>query len=44
MERGDVLGEVGKTGLATAPHLHYEVLLNGRQVNPDNYMVDDRVH
>lgn len=44
VERGDVLGEVGKTGLATAPHLHYEVVLNGRQVNPDNYMVDDRVH
>ncbi len=44
VERGDVLGEVGKSGLATAPHLHYEVILNDRQVNPDEYMVDDRVH
>ena len=44
VERGDVLGEVGKSGLATAPHLHYEVIVNDRQVNPDEYMVDDRVH
>jgi murein DD-endopeptidase MepM/ murein hydrolase activator NlpD len=44
VERGDVLGEVGKSGLATAPHLHYEVVVNGRQVNPGEYMVDDRVH
>jgi hypothetical protein len=44
VERGDVLGEVGKTGLATAPHLHYEVLLDDRPVDPDRYMLDDRVH
>jgi len=44
IDRGDVLGEVGKTGLATAPHLHYEVLVNDRQVNPGKYMIDDRVH
>ncbi|MBK5096364.1 MAG: M23 family metallopeptidase [Gemmatimonadetes bacterium] len=44
VDRGDVLGEVGKTGLATAPHLHYEVLVNDRQVNPGSYMIDDRVH
>jgi murein DD-endopeptidase MepM/ murein hydrolase activator NlpD len=44
VDRGDVLGEVGRTGLATAPHLHYEVLVNDRQVNPSNYMLDDRVH
>jgi murein DD-endopeptidase MepM/ murein hydrolase activator NlpD len=44
VERGDVLGEVGKSGLATAPHLHYEVLLNDRQVDPDRYMLDTQVH
>jgi murein DD-endopeptidase MepM/ murein hydrolase activator NlpD len=44
VERGDVLGEVGRSGLATAPHLHYEVLVNDRQVNPGSYMIDDRVH
>ena len=42
--RGDLLGEVGKTGLATAPHLHYEVLIEGRQVNPRDYLLDDIVY
>jgi murein DD-endopeptidase MepM/ murein hydrolase activator NlpD len=33
---GDVIGRVGMTGLATAPHLHYELRLNGRPVNYTN--------
>jgi murein DD-endopeptidase MepM/ murein hydrolase activator NlpD len=37
MKRGDVIGTVGDSGLSVAPHLHYEVLLNGQQVNPINY-------
>lgn len=44
VDRGDLLGEVGKTGLATAPHLHYEVLIDGRQVNPREYLLDDIVY
>jgi hypothetical protein len=44
VNRGDLLGEVGKTGLATAPHLHYEVLIDGRQVNPREYLLDDIVY
>jgi murein DD-endopeptidase MepM/ murein hydrolase activator NlpD len=44
VDRGDILGEVGKTGLATAPHLHYEVLIDGRQVNPRQYLLDDIVY
>lgn len=44
VDRGDILGEVGKTGLATAPHLHYEVLIEGRQVNPREYLLDDIVY
>ncbi len=34
VEQGQVIGRVGATGLATAPHLHYEFLRNGAQVNP----------
>ena len=33
----DVIGEVGNTGRSTAPHLHYEVLQNGEQVDPMGY-------
>jgi murein DD-endopeptidase MepM/ murein hydrolase activator NlpD len=32
--QGDVLGYVGSTGLATGPHLHYEIRINNRPVNP----------
>lgn len=39
--RGEVLGLVGNTGLSTAPHLHYEVIRNGRKVNPVNYFFND---
>jgi murein DD-endopeptidase MepM/ murein hydrolase activator NlpD len=41
VERGDVLGEIGRTGLATAPNLHYEVLVDGRPTNPREYLLDD---
>lgn len=35
--RGEVIGTVGNTGLTTAPHLHYEVLINDEAVNPLNF-------
>jgi murein DD-endopeptidase MepM/ murein hydrolase activator NlpD len=34
IKRGDVIGFVGSTGRTTAPHLHYEILLNGQPINP----------
>ncbi len=34
VKRGDVVGYVGSTGRATGAHLHYEVLANGRLLNP----------
>lgn len=42
VERGDVLGEVGRSGLATGPNLHYEVIKDGRPQNPWNYLLGDR--
>ncbi|MCW2242641.1 M23 family metallopeptidase [Azospirillum canadense] len=34
IDQGDVIGYVGTTGRSTGPHLHYEVLKAGQQVNP----------
>lgn len=42
VERGDMIGHIGDTGLALGPHVHYEVLVNGRKVNPRNYILDFR--
>lgn len=41
VQRGDVIGYVGNTGLSVANHLHYEIKLNGENVNPVNYYFED---
>lgn len=41
VKRGDQIGTVGNTGASTAPHVHYEVMKDGKYVNPVNYFFKD---
>jgi len=41
VKRGDYIGTVGNTGKSFVPHLHYEVILNGEQINPINFLFID---
>ena len=40
VHRGDKIGAVGSTGRSTGPHLHYEVHVDGRAVNPLYYILN----
>ncbi len=40
VKRGDVVGLVGSSGLATGPHLHYMVKVNGQTFDPTKYILD----
>ena len=41
VQRGDIIGFVGSTGTSVANHLHYEIKLNGVNVDPVNYFFED---
>lgn len=41
VQRGDIIGFVGNTGTSVANHLHYEIKLNGVNVDPVNYYFED---
>ncbi|NJO03915.1 MAG: peptidoglycan DD-metalloendopeptidase family protein [Bacteroidia bacterium] len=41
VKRGECIGYVGSTGFSTAPHVHYEVIYNGEQVNPVYFFFKD---
>jgi hypothetical protein len=40
-KRGELIGYMGNTGGSTGPHLHYEVIYMGRDVDPINYFRRD---
>ncbi|HAS43739.1 MAG TPA: peptidase M23 [Microscillaceae bacterium] len=41
VKRGQCIGYVGSTGFSTAPHVHYEVLKNGKQIDPVYFFFND---
>ena len=41
VQRGEVIGFVGNTGISTAPHLHYEVRKDNKKINPVNFYYND---
>lgn len=43
LQSGDVVGKLGSTGRSTGPHLHYEVRLNNKRLDPENFLSIENV-
>lgn len=41
VRRGETIGLIGKTGKALGPHVHYEIRLNGKSLNPYYYILEE---
>ena len=43
IERGDLIGLIGSTGRSTGPHLHFELRLNEKSINPRHFLVPEPI-